>query len=198
MKITDAQLQGLALQALNMAKRELERSDFNCLLASYHEGESLHRMKSIERMLIEKLGKKWLSGGHTKDLGFGLFKLVTAMLPPDAMVFVSIVNFFEPTERLLALSLEEQHKILGQTHDGHHQAVKEGLLKLCDAMTPLAQTPDRVCQYVQKIESDRRGVRFLDQPAVHLFDQSDFDGRMKLFGAKIEDYEFILKNGYRQ
>jgi hypothetical protein len=195
--MTDAQLQGLAAQALNMAKREMERGSFNFLLASWHEGETLHRMRTIERTIIEKLGEDWLNGGRTKDLGFGLLKLATAMLPPDAMVFVCVSNFFEPTERLLALSLEEQHKTLGQTHDGHHQAVKEGLLKLCDALTAVAQTPERMCSYMQKVAVGRRVVRFLDQPVVQLFDQSDFSGRMKLYGAKKEDYEFILKQGYR-
>jgi hypothetical protein len=197
MKMTDAQLRGLSLQALNMAKRELERGTFNCVLASYHEGESLHRMSSIERTLIERLGKEWLSSGHTKDAGFGVLKMATAALPPDAMVIVTGANFFEPTERLLALSQEEQRAILGQSHDDNHRASKEGWLTVCDALVSIAQTPERVCNYVQKMAVERR-VHFLGQPVVQLFDQRAFDGRLKLYGTKPEDYEFVFKQGYRQ
>jgi hypothetical protein len=44
-RMTDAELKGLALQALNMAKRDLERNNrLGCFLASHHAGEGIHRM----------------------------------------------------------------------------------------------------------------------------------------------------------
>jgi hypothetical protein len=154
-------------------------------------------MRSIEATLIDKLGESWLSNGRSKDAGFGILKAATALLPPDAIVFVTGCNMFEPTERMLALSPEEQRAKIGDSHGDQHRAVAEGWLTVHDGLTSLAQTPQRVCIYAQKVAVGRR-VLFLGQPDVRAFDQSNFDGRMKMFGAKTEDYEFIFKKGYRQ
>jgi hypothetical protein len=198
MAITDSQLQGISLQALNMAKRDWAHGPFNVLLASYHEGEGLHRMRRIERLLIKSLGEDWLNNDRTKDQGFGVLKTATATLPPDAVVIVTASNCFEPTPGLLALSFEEQQTIMGDGHDDQHSAVKEGWLTVSDALTAFAQNPERVCISTQKLLLVSKTVRPIGQPIVQFFDQSDFKGRLKLYSTKSQNHDFILKKGYQQ
>jgi len=121
--LTDAELQGIALQALNMAKRDLLQHKFNFLVGAYHHGEGLHRMRKIETLLIETLGEDWLNGGRTKDAGFGVLRSAVERMPPDAVVFVSIVNQFMAAEKLRTLGEEEARELLNSTHDRHHRAV---------------------------------------------------------------------------
>jgi hypothetical protein len=177
--MTDAALQGFALQALNMAKRDLQRNKFNFLLATYAEGEGLHRMRRIEEAIIEKLGEDWLNSGDTKDAGFWILRQATAICPPEAIVFVSVINKFSSTKKMLALSREEQERHL-VSHEAQHRAVGEGLLTMVDALFATAQTPGRVCLYVQDIHA-RRGL-FIGQPEVAIGDQEQLGGRVKFFG----------------
>ena len=61
--MTDQILEGIAAQAFNMARLELERRKFNFLLASYHEsdGKKLYRMSKIEAFIVQQLGEGWLN-----------------------------------------------------------------------------------------------------------------------------------------
>jgi hypothetical protein len=172
--MTDAELQGITAQALNMAKRDIQRGKFNFLLAAYHAGEGLHRMTKIEATVVERLGEEWLNRGGTKDFGFLLIQFAVAMKPPDAVVWVTAANMFKPTPALAELSIEEQKRLLDSTHDRHHQAVKEGLLTLADVLTAVGQTAESVCHYVLEKNAD--------QPTVQFFPQADFAGRMKMYG----------------
>jgi hypothetical protein len=92
---------------------------------------------------------------------------------PDAAIIVTAGNAFKPTEKLQKLSFEERQTILNGG-----LAVREGLLELVDCLSALAQTPERVCHYVQTV--DHRWS--VGQPEVRFFDQKDFDGRMKMYG----------------
>lgn len=173
--MTDQQLRGLAAQAFNLAKKDLERKGFNFLLAAYHEGETLHRMRDLEAVLIQRLGREWLNSGRSKDIGFGIIRLGVFLAPPDAVMFGSVINKFEPTERLLALGPEKQRELADGGHDAHHEAVRDGLLTVCDALHITAQSEERVCLYMQNLAGGAR-------PDVHFCQQQEFGGRMKMYG----------------
>jgi hypothetical protein len=60
--MTDAELQAIALQSLNLAKRDIEQKGPLCrLLAVSYPGEGLKRMTGVEEIIVEKLGEDWLS-----------------------------------------------------------------------------------------------------------------------------------------
>ena len=177
--MTDAQLHGIAAQAINMAKRDLERGDFNFLLASYDEGDhKLFRMTKIEELIIERLGENWLNSGRTKDIGLGLLRVCVDMMPPGAVIFACGTNQFRPTAKFHELPVEEQEKLVNGCHDRHHEAVKKGLLEMHDALTVVAQTPERVCLYHQDIAHGRP----VGKPDLHFVPQEEFGGRLKMFG----------------
>ena len=180
--MTDAELEGIAAQACNMAKRDLDQIGFNFLLAAYHDDEhKLHRMDSIEALIIERLGEDWLNSGKAKDAAFQMLRVAVDLLPPDAFVFVCIANGFSPTAKFYALPKEKQAEILQAGHDRHHLAVKEGLFEVCDILAATAQTPERVCMYNRKL--DRRTKDFAEEPPQSwCVPQEQFGGRMKMFG----------------
>ena len=179
--MTDAALQGLAAQALNMARRDVEQSDeFNFLLAAYNASNTppFFRLRRIEALVVERLGKDWLNSGRTKDIGFDLLRLAVKILPPDAIVFVTAANAFKTTDKLAALPAAEQLALLRASHARHHQAAKEGLMEVHDSIVALAQTPTRICQYMQRVHHGA----FVGKPETKFFPQEDFHGRMKMYG----------------
>ena len=189
--MTDAELQGIAAQALNMARRDMEQGEFNFLLASYHQEDKspLHRMRKIEVLIVGRLGKDWLNHGRTKDIGFYMLRMATSMLPPDAVVFVTAANAFKPTEKMAALPPQQMLDMLDAGHDRHHEMVKEGLLELRDTLVALVQTPTRVCQYVQEVH---RGQP-VGKPETVFVPQEDFDGRLKMYGDGNSPLNFTRK-----
>ena len=191
--MTDAELQGIALQALNIAKTEFEHAgSFGGLLASYHHGSGLHRMTQVEQAIREKVGEDWLDNESKKSHVFSVLRWICRAAPPEAMVFATAVNAFLPTEKLIHMGPEALEKMLDSGHKRHHQAVQEGLLSLQDAFLAVAQTAQRVCLYTQTCE---RG-RFLGQPDVKFFDQDHFDGRLKMYGTEGEAVRnFASKSG---
>lgn len=172
--MTDELMKGLAVQALNMVKHDIEQGRFNFLLAVYNEGESLHRMKKIETLIIKALGEDWLNNGPAKDAGYGILREAVAMLPPEALVIATPIKSFTPTEQFQKLSATVQKKILGDGHDRQWQAVEAGYLEVCDALMVVIQTSARVCLCQQT-----PGGRKID-----FFDQKGFGGRLKMFGAE--------------
>jgi hypothetical protein len=173
--VTDEILQGLAAQGLNLMRRDIARGGFNFLLASYTEGGQLHRMKKVEDLIIEKLGKPWLNYGRTKDLGFGILAYVAAIAPPDAIVICTPINWFKATAKLRALPPDEVERMMRSTHDEHHKAAKKGYLQIVDALCASAQNERRVCNYIE-------AVRAGTPPECHFFDQQAFEGRLKMYG----------------
>jgi hypothetical protein len=126
--LTDAQLHGLAAQACNMCKRDMERREFDgFFLAAYNASDErpLFRMVKIEKLLNERLGEDWLNSGRTKDCGFGLLRACIDTMPPDAIIIATVANRFKPTEKFYKqLTAEEQRNLLDATHDQHHEAAK--------------------------------------------------------------------------
>ena len=187
--LTDAELQGIAAQALNMAKLDMERGKLNFLLASYYEGEipPLHRMDRIEALIIQRLGENWLNSGRTKDIGFKTLRIAVDLLPPDAVVFVTFNNGFSFGAKFHELPPAQQKEVFNELiragHDRHHQAVKEGLLDVCDVLLATVQTPERVCIYQQSL--DRRG-EFSGKPQTRFMRQQDLGGRLKMFDVPIK------------
>ena len=93
--MTDPELEGIAAQAFNMARLDIERAKgFSLFFASYHEGEGLHRMDSVAEVIKEKLGEDWLNNGAKKDRAFGILRLAVDAMPPDAVDIGSVVNWF--------------------------------------------------------------------------------------------------------
>lgn len=167
------------MQALNLAKSDMQFKRWNSfLLACYHGGQ-LHRMRKVERLIEERLGEDWLNHGEAKDWGYGLIRLCMKLSPPDAVIFVMAVNKFTPTEKLLAASPEIKQEFIDGGHDRQHQGVKEGYFEVRDALCAISQSPETVCIVTQPLL--RYGV-FTDQPDIHTFRQAGFDGRMKMYG----------------
>ncbi len=177
--MTDAELEGLGMQALNILKHRIETGGRPWLLASYHVGEPMRPLLTVEALIEERLGEDWMNHGGKKDAAFRVLRIATGMLPPDAMVIGMAANMFQPTERLWALPRAEAMAILNAGHDRHHRAVAEGLMEVHDGLTCIAQTPERVCICSQRVE----GRQFVNRPDVQLFAQAHFDGRLKFFGT---------------
>lgn len=181
MTMTGPQLQGLAAQALNLAKSDIRNKRWRaCLIATYHEGEQLYRMRKIENLLEERLGEYWLNDDDKKDMGFGLLRMAFLERPPDAVMWVTGANEFRVTEKLRALPEEKGRWWLAGGHERHHQAVREGLMTIHDALVALAQSAELVCVYMQRVLP---GAVFAGQPDVKFFPQADFDGRLKFYGT---------------
>lgn len=180
-RISDDLLKGMAAQAFNMAKLDLERERFNFLLAAYHEGEGLRRMAKVEALIIEKLGENWLNSGRTKDVGFHLLRIACGLKPPDAFAICTVVNWFKPSAAFFKLPPKKQQALLEAGHDKQHQAVAEGLMIVRDALNAVVQTPERVCIYIQGI---RPPAETDGSPKIDFYDQADFGGRIKMFGEE--------------
>ena len=101
----------------------------------------------------DKLGKGWLGDDAKKDHGFNVLRLATLAMPPDAVVIVTPTNAFKPTAKFKFR--DETAKRATDTPEKRRRLVAEGLLELIDSVTAVAQTPQRVCSYVQRVE---RGV----------------------------------------
>jgi hypothetical protein len=177
--VTDPQLEGLAAQCLNLAKRDMDRGRFNFLLATWHGNEGLHRMRKIEATIVQMLGEDWLNNGAKKDAAMGVIRMAAKLAPPDAIVFVTAANMFRPTAKFHALPIEEQQRRIELGHDEHHRMAREGLYRLIDCLIAMAQTPERVCHRIQPVPE--RG-HMPDAPETHFFDANDFSGRMKFYG----------------
>ncbi len=58
--------------------------------------------------------------------------------------------------------------------------VAAGFLTICDTLAAWVQTPDRVCQYSQKIKNGRPS----EKPEYLFWNQDNFNGRLKMFGKE--------------
>jgi hypothetical protein len=184
--MTDSELQGLAAQALNMAKQEYKAGTFKYLLACYFEknGVGIERLPRIEALLREKLGEGWMNSEEKKSIGFRNLKLAVQHLQPDAFVIVTETNMFRPTPALAAMSGEERKAVLDGPHERHHQAAREGLLEIVDSLSASAQNSERLCMYIQPVTAQGD---FEGPPIVHLLDQKHFSGRLKFYGEEDDE-----------
>ena len=190
--MTDQELQGIAVQALNMARTDYEQGQFDFILGFVGtESRSLHRMRLIEEMLVEKLGPHWLNHGGRKDAGFLMLAYAVSQLPPLAVCMVTGVNRFEGTEKFYALPPEEQLKLVDSGHGRHHEAVREGLLTMQDAFVSLVQTKDRVCFCTV----NRKALSA--QPETKFCNQTELEGRIKLYGHDPETLQAELSRYFK-
>lgn len=179
--MTDQELEGVARQALNMARTEAElRGEMGALFATYFDGEGIHRMRRVEEIIEQKLGRGWLNDGDKKEAAFGVLRKATQLflLPPDAFVIVTPTNMFRPTEKLKAMGMEKQKELSARGNNYHHQMVRDGLMALVDSFTAVVQTQERVCIANQEVS---RG-RAVGQPHTYCIPQKDFGGRLKMWG----------------
>lgn len=184
--MTDQELLGAARQTLNMARADWELQGWptGIVLASYHATDvpPLRRMRLIEALLQNKLGKSWLNDDAKKDHGFYVLRLGTLALPPDAVVIVTPTNAYQTTAKFKLRGKAVSRAT--DTPEKRRQLVAEGQMELVDSVTATAQTPERVCGVCQPVE---RGV-YVGEPRTHFFDQAQFSGRMKMFGGEISEH----------
>ena len=182
--MTDEELTGLARQALNIAGKAWENTDYGgMVLASYHAGEGICRMEPVEKLIEAKLGQRWLDDERLKDIGYGVLREVvdmfaTSSAAPDAIVMVTASNMFLPTPKFQALPIEKQKWLINSSNKDHHRLAAEGYLRVVDSRTAVVQTPERVCCCTQEVAGDR----LVGQPTVKHFAQDEFSGRLKMFG----------------
>jgi hypothetical protein len=183
--MTDAELEGIARQALNVVQTEIRnKRQFNFYFGAYFEGEGLRRMSKIEAELIERLGEDWLNSGVKKDYGFAVLRLATAVLLPHAAVLVTAMNMFKSNKAFDSLSPERQ-KYYTKGHDRNHEGVKAGYFDLKDALAAIAQTPERICMAVQILGEERIESR--------ISDLSEYDGRTKLYVSTEEALRMLAE-----
>jgi hypothetical protein len=176
--LTDKLLHGMAMQAANMVKTELRyKKQFGGLLAVYSEGKGLHRMRTVEHLIIEKCGEDWMSNGRAKDVVCRILHEAVGLIAVDAIVIASIIDRFESNEAFGQLSRDEQKQII----DGAHPRNLPQYFTSEEAVASVAQTPERVCILHQKLV----GSLFIGEPEVKFFPQCDFSGRMKMFGNEV-------------
>jgi cyclophilin family peptidyl-prolyl cis-trans isomerase len=174
--MTDAELQGIAAQAFNMARRQMEQeTNFSGLFAVYHHDGGLRRWLMVEQLIVQRMGHDWLNKGHAKTLVFTILRLGVVTTNPEAVVFGSVVNEFPPTSKMRKLSLEKQKELIERVNRDPHLIAAQGFAEMRAALMILAQTADRVCMYTKPLG--------IEEPAsTKMSDQQDFGGRMKLYG----------------
>lgn len=178
--ITDGLLKGMCLQAANMAKTDLRyRHQLNGILAIYNQGEGLHRLRKIEQFAEEKVGKDWLNSGRAKDMIFGALCGGATRIEPDAIVICTGVDQYQQTPAFDALPYEERQRI---AHSGHPRDLP-AYFQPHDALMAVAQTPERACLYLQKMQVP--GFLLIGEPKIHFLNQSEFDGRLKMYGVEL-------------
>jgi hypothetical protein len=159
--MTDDLLKGLAAQAANMGKADIQhRGELHGVLAVYYEGQGLHRMRKVEALLIEKCGKGWLNDEGAKHAIFGILCFGANVIPPDAIVVAFAANLYVSNK-----AGDKGPKVPG------------------DRLISIAQTKDRVCLRDQEL----RGGSLIGEPKIVFVDQIDWKGRLKLFGEPPPD-----------
>ena len=133
-------------------------------------------MTRVEALINGRLGEGWLNSERAKDGAFGMIREAVSIMPPQAIIFACVINNFATTAKFYELTREKQLEIANGGHDKHHQAVRDGYMKVCDALLASVQTPERICLYRQNVHEDRATSVF--------FDQDEFDGKLKFFGEK--------------
>ncbi len=152
---------------------------FECVIAVKAEGEALHRMASVEKNIKARLGVDWLNHGQKKAVAFRMLTVALSVIRMEAFVFVHAGIKFDPTPKLMALDEATRHQLMNQGHPKHHEMVKQGLLTVHDVLSSVAQTPERVCTYIQAINPETWGK--IGEPEVLMFSQSEFHGNVKVF-----------------
>lgn len=187
--MTDQELLGAARQTLNMARSDWELRGWptSIVIASYHvkDNPPLHRMRRIEALLQDQLGEGWLNDDAKKGRGFYVLRLATATLPPDASIIATPTNVFVATAKAKA-NPAYLRLMRAESATQRGKRVAQGLLEMIDSVTAVAQTPERVCTVAQPV--DRGGV-YIGQPQVRFSDQAQFGGRLKMFGADIDEHD---------
>ncbi len=193
--ISEAELKGLAVQALNMATRDLEQGiSFNFMVAVYDAGMNppLHRARYVEKLVVDVLGETWMNGDVTKDCGFAVLRTAVTLLPPDAVVIVSGGNGFKVTAKFRSeLSPEQQQELFNASHARHHEAVKEGYLSVNDILVASAQTPALAGQWWRGVE----GGRVVGELEGFITSQECLQGRLKMFG-ELDPLAKAMVEGY--
>jgi hypothetical protein len=164
-----------------MAKLDIERGKFDFLFGVVFDGQ-LKRMTKVEATIAMRCGEEWLNSGAAKDAAFGLLRTMTDLTKPEGIVFATATNAFRPTQLFLERypDPDVQKAMLDRGHDHHHEMVAEGLLKLDDSITVVAQTAESVCIGVQVVVDGK----FDGQANFGVGPQADFGGRLKMYGEE--------------
>lgn len=174
--ITDKQLQGMCAQVANMAKTELRTGrGLHGIIASYIEGEGLHRMRKVEALAIERLGEDWTNSPAAKEMVFSGLALCAKATKPDAFVLCTGGDNYRQNASFDALPREEQERLM----DAYHPKHMPEYFRAHDVLMVTAQTPERVCIYVQDMRIP--GYLLIGEPEIRFWPQSANVGRLKLF-----------------
>jgi len=175
--MTDELLKGMCAQVANMAKTEIRyRHCLNGILATYFEGQGLHRMRKVEKLVEEKVGPDWLNFGGAKDIIFGILCLGANVIPPDAIVISTVINDYRRLPAFDALPPDEQKRVW----DAPVWPPPPQYFQAHDALMVVAQSPERVCTYSQKLLGDL----LIGEPDILLFPQAEWNGRLKMYGVE--------------
>lgn len=166
----------MCARVANMAKTELRtHQELNGIIASYIEGEGLHRMRKVEQLLIEAAGKSWTRSPAAKEVIFSGLAFCAKTTRPDAFVLCTGGDEYRQNAAFEALPPEEQERLM----DAYHPKHMPQYFKAHDVLMVTAQTPERVCVYTQDIRIP--GYLLIGEPAIRFWPQSANIGRLKLF-----------------
>jgi hypothetical protein len=173
--MTDEKLKFLAKQCAAMAKTELRtKGEINCILVSYHQDCGLHRMRKVEKLIVELAGEGWLNSPARKERAFGILCAANALspVPPEAMVIVTVADQWVGNEAFAALPPEEQQRIYEENPRNRLYFAPR------DVVIATAQTPERLCMYWQRLQ----GTLLIGEPHADFFNQAEFSGNLKVYG----------------
>jgi hypothetical protein len=177
--MTDERMIFIAKQSLAMGKTELRvRGDLHGIFASYFEGQGLHRMRSLEKLIVAMAGEDWLNSPWKKQCAFGIMCYCNSIGRPEAMAFVSVINRWEGTAAFKALPEEEQGRVYNKYGECPREHPKWFVAH--DAMMSSVQTPERLCLLTQRLQMP--GALLIGELDIQLHDQENFRGNLKLFG----------------
>jgi hypothetical protein len=175
--MTDELLQDLTIQVAEMAKSDLQNlGRVHGVLAISVKDEPLRRLTAFEKTIEERAGAGWLNSGQAKELVFSTLAFGAAMMPPDAILFASVINDWVGQPALLALPTERQKEIVRDPRKYPQYFVAH------DALMSIGQSPERVCLFRQRLDENHRLV---DEPRIDFIPQAEFDGRGKMFGVEL-------------
>jgi hypothetical protein len=193
--VTDEQLQTVARVVANMARNELRNTGNlpNGIFASVHDGAKIFRMRRLERAIAELAGEYWLNDSRAKAAAFTVIREATKKAgvwpendapKPDAVAFASVVNKWEETPAMLALSAAERRAIWDDLGDPNSLTTtrdlgERGMLAARDAVAVNVQSPERVCLWTQYYDADER--MFLGEPEILLLDLDEWEGSMQFW-----------------
>ena len=155
--VSDELLRGLAVQAFNMAKRDVERDCFNFLVASYTRAKASTAWQWWNAKSSKGSAKTGSTTAARRQSASRSLVSASTSHRPNAVIIGTAINRFKATAKLRARPVTDRRRCSTRNHDRHHEAVAEGLLEVCNALFVSVQTPEKMLLYTQ--DFNRGGAR---------------------------------------